>query len=369
MTVEELKIKDYRNYEEEDFAFSPGINLIIGDNAQGKTSILEALFYCAAGRSHRGAKDRELIRFDQEEAHIRVSLTRRAVDHVIDVHLKRIGRKGIAVDRQPLKRTVDLFGTVNMVFFAPEDLMIIKSGPAERRAFLDTELCQLDRTYAHELSQYNKALQQKSRLLKQIEEQPALAGTLDVWNEQLARYGTAVIERRARHVEELSAAVAERHAQLSDGRETLRTTYEPNTAAAEFADRLRSLRDRELAAGICLAGPHRDDIGFTVNGADVRRFGSQGQQRTAALSLKLAEIEIIREKTGEPPVLLLDDVLSELDTGRQERLLAGIQDIQTMITTTGLEEQTARNLRTDRVFVIENGKRIATSGNGEQYGN
>lgn len=369
MTVNELKIKDYRNYREEEFSFSPGINLIIGDNAQGKTSILEALFYCAAGRSHRGSRDRELIRFDQEEAHIRVSLTKRGIDHLIDVHLKRAGRKGIAVDRQPLKRTVDLFGTVNMVFFAPEDLMIIKSGPAERRAFLDEELCQLDKTYAYCLSQYNRALLQKSRLLKQIAEDPSLEATLPVWNEQLVNYGVPVIERRARHIRELAAVIEKKHSQLSDGKETLLTLYEPNTEAADLEDKMKKLRERELASGLCLAGPQRDDIGFTINDAEVRRFGSQGQQRTAALSIKLAEIDIIKEKTGEPPVLLLDDVLSELDTGRQERLLSGIKEIQTMITTTGLEEQTAKNLKTDRVFVIEDGKRTGAFGNGEEYGN
>ena len=358
MTVDELKIQNYRNYEEEEFSFSPGINLIIGDNAQGKTSILEALFYCAAGRSHRGSKDKELIRFEQEEAHIRLKLTKKEIDHVIDVHLKQTGRKGIAVDRQPLRKTVDLFGTVNMVFFAPEDLYVIKSGPAERRAFLDTELCQLDRTYAHCLTQYSKALQQKSRLLKQIEEQPSLADTLDVWNEQLINYGVPVIERRRQHVAELSEIILEKNRQLSDGKETLLAAYEPSVEAENFAAKLKELRGRELASGLCLTGPHRDDVGFSINDADVRRFGSQGQQRTAALSLKLAEIDIISQKTGDTPVLLLDDVLSELDTGRQQRLLSGIEEIQTVITTTGLDEETQKKFKTDKVFTIKDGRRI-----------
>ena len=358
MTIDELRLKDYRNYEEETFSFSPGINLIVGDNAQGKTSILEALFYCAVGRSHRSAKDRELIRFGAEEAHVRVDLTKGAIDHVIDVHFRQNGRKGIAVDRQPLRRTVDLFGLANMVFFAPEDLMIVKSGPAERRAFLDTEICQLDRTYAFNVTQYNKVLVQKSRLLKQIEEQPSLAETLPVWNEQLAAYGRAVIERRGLHVRELSAIIAEKTRQLSDGKEELLAEYEPNTAAEELEIQLKRMQQRELASGLCLVGPHRDDVSFTINGVDVRRFGSQGQQRTTALSLKLAEIDIIREKTGEAPVLLLDDVLSELDTGRQERLLSGINEIQTVITTTGLDEETRKKFRTDKVFIISEGKQI-----------
>ena len=361
MTVDELKIKDYRNYEEETFSFSPGINLIVGDNAQGKTSILEALFYCAAGRSHRGSKDKDLIRFEQEEAHIRLKMTKKEIDHVIDVHLKRTGRKGIAVDRQPLRKTVDLFGTVNMVFFAPEDLYVIKSGPAERRAFLDEELCQLDKTYAHCLSQYNKALLQKSRLLKQIEEQPSLAETLEVWNDQLINYGVPVIKRRSQHVEELSEIISEKNGQLSDGKEELLASYEPNVGAEEFAKKLADLKGRELASGLCLAGPHRDDVGFAINGADVRKFGSQGQQRTAALSLKLAEIDIIKNKTGDTPILLLDDVLSELDTGRQQRLLAGIEEIQTVITTTGLEEETQKKFKTDKVFTIKDGRRIGES--------
>ena len=358
MTVDELKIKDYRNYEEEEFSFSPGINLIVGDNAQGKTSILEALFYCAAGRSHRGSKDKELIRFEQEEAHIRLKLTRKEIDHVIDIHLKKTGRKGIAVDRQPLRKTVELFGTVNMVFFAPEDLYVIKSGPAERRAFLDEELCQLDVTYAHCLSQYNKALLQKSRLLKQIEEQPSLAETLEVWNEQLINYGVPVIQRRRQHVAELSEIIREKNAVLSDGKELLEAAYEPSAEAEAFGDKLAALKGRELASGLCLTGPHRDDVGLAINGADVRRFGSQGQQRTAALSLKLAEIDIIKRKTGDTPVLLLDDVLSELDTGRQKRLLAGIEDIQTVITTTGLDEETQKKFKTDKVFTIKDGRRI-----------
>lgn len=249
--------------------------------------------------------------------------------------------------------------------------MTVKNGPAARRDLTDTQLCQLDRNYAYELSQYNRALLQKSKLLKQINNQPELADTLEIWNEQLIRFGCPVIERRSRHIEALSAHIEKKNAVLSDGKERLTAIYEPNVRADDLPAALKKLKDREIAAGICLAGPHRDDVGFYINGADVRRFASQGQQRTTALSIKLSEIDMLKEGTGDTPVLLLDDVLSELDTGRQKRLLSGIGGIQTLVTSTGFDAKMQQLLKTDKTFIISDGRQINTAEvkDGEENGN
>ena len=355
MIIREIALKNYRNYRELSFFPEPGVNILTGKNAQGKTNLLEAVFFCSTGKSHRRAKDPELIGFGTEEGDIRLRLEKEEIPHSIDVHLKKGAEKGIAVDGAPIRRVIDLFGTLRTVFFAPEDLAIIKSGPLERRTFMDVELCQIDRIYTHELIRYNRAVLQKNKLLKQLTEHPELAETLPVWNEQLAAHGCPVIRTRERFLEEISVLVREIHAGITGGTEEIALVYEPSRSAETFEQTLAENQWKERAAGMALYGPHRDDIRIEVNGIDVRHFGSQGQQRTAALSLKLAEIELIRKKTGTAPVLLLDDVLSELDEDRQKKLLAGIDGVQTFLTCTGAGSLPAQLAARGRVFEIENG--------------
>lgn len=371
MIIESLELKNYRNYGELSLSFDPGTNLLYGDNAQGKTNILEALYFCASAKSHRGSKDREIIRFGEEEAHVKLILRKRDVPYRIDMHLKKNSAKGIAVNGMPIRRASELFGILNAVLFSPEDLNIIKNGPSDRRRFMDLELCQLDRSYVHALVSYNRALVQRNRLLKDIYFQPELQETLDLWDSQLVNYGSQLIRARREFLARLDPVIGPIHAGLTGGKEEISVIYDANTDEQEFGNSLLRARESDLRQKITSVGPHRDDIGFFVKrtdaeassaavpsdrrGMDLRRYGSQGQQRTAALSLKLSEIGLMEQTTGESPVLLLDDVLSELDTDRQKQLLKTISRIQTVITSTGMENLLGRDFRIDRTFEVRNG--------------
>ncbi len=355
MIIQSLELKNFRNYEEAKISFSPGVNILYGDNAQGKTNVLESVYVGATSHSHRAGRDREMIRFGQEEAHIKYFVEKRGMVDRIDMHLKANRAKGIAVNGVPLKRSSDLFGMINVVFFSPEDLNIIKAGPSERRRFLDMELCQLDRVYMSSLANYNKVIKQRNKLLKEMEFHADWRDTLQVWDEQLLRYGRQVIAGRQAFAEELSGIVRTLHYSITGGKENLTLTYEPNTTAENFEKNLAANREREIKARMSLTGPHRDDLGFRVGEMDIRAFGSQGQQRTAALSLKLSELEIVKKKRGEYPVLLLDDVLSELDAGRQEKLLDSIENVQTLLTCTGVDEFVRNRFPVNQIFKVTKG--------------
>ena len=355
MKIRTMDLNQFRNYGELSLEFDPGINIFYGDNAQGKTNILEAVYLCGTNKSHRGSRDREMIRFGEEEAHIRMMVERRETLRRIDIHLKKNKAKGIAVDGLPLRKASELFGIVNVVFFSPEDLQIIKNGPAERRRFVDLELCQLDKIYLYELVNYNKALMQRNLLLREIPWKPDLLDTLERGDEQLARFGSRIVRLRSRFIAELGDMILRIHRGLSGGREELKILYEPDCGEDEILEKLSSGRQRDLKQKTTMSGPHRDDISFSVNGVDIRRFGSQGQQRTAALALKMAEIELVRKVTEDEPVLLLDDVLSELDENRQTQLLNSIDGIQTMITCTGLDDFVNHRFHMDKIFRVSEG--------------
>lgn len=356
MIIESIELKNYRNYEKLHMDFSSGTNILYGDNAQGKTNVLEAVYVCSTTKSHRGSKDKEMIRFDEEEAHIKLNVRKSNVPYRIDMHLKKNKPKGIAINKIPIKKASELFGIVNVVFFSPEDLNIIKNGPSERRRFLDLELCQLDKLYVHSLVQYNRVLLQRNKLLKELNFRPEYKETLEVWDVQLLMYGKEIIRCREDFVGKLNGMVRKTHNQISGGREALVLAYEPNVSVSQFAEKLCFNRKMDIRLGTTTTGPHRDDISFLVDGIDIRKFGSQGQQRTAALSLKLSEIELVKQLVRDYPVLLLDDVLSELDGGRQEQLLAGIKDIQTMITCTGVEDFINHRFPIDKIYKVMNGK-------------
>lgn len=362
MNIQSLSLADFRNYEALSMHFTEGTNIFYGDNAQGKTNILEALYLVSTTRSHRsGIRDRDLIRFGREEAHIRTILIKQGIDYQIDMHLKNGRSKGIAINGQKVKKAADLIGILHTVFFSPEDLGIIKNGPAERRRFMDMELCQLDASYLYQLNHYNKIVDQRNRLLKDLYEHPQLKDTLDLWDEQLCSYGEQIIERRERFIRDLNEIIGPVHDKISGGRERLSIEYEPNVSADQFRDRLRRSREKDCYQKITTVGPHRDDFSFLEKSGsagqiiDLRKFGSQGQQRSCALSLKLSEIELVTLLIGDTPVLMLDDVLSELDSGRQQYLLESIGGIQTFITCTGLDEFVRNRFEIDRVFRIQDG--------------
>lgn len=355
MIVKSLELMDYRNYEQLKLQFHQGTNILYGENAQGKTNILEAVYLSGTTKSHRGSKDRDMIMFRKEEAHIRTIIEKNHISHRIDLHLKLNKSKGAAIDGIPVKRQGDLFGMLNLVFFSPEDLYIIKNGPVERRRFLDLEICQLDKVYLYHLANYNKALLHRNNLLKQIGTDRSLLDSLFVWDEKLTEHGCRVIAAREAFISNLRDVVLPIHKKLTGGSEELLLIYEPNTTAETFGKNLSKSRDRDLMLKTTNVGPHRDDMSFSSNGIDLRIYGSQGQQRTAALSLKLAEITLVREAIRENPVLLLDDVLSELDRGRQNHLLDSIGDIQTIITCTGLEEFINHRFKYNKIFHVAGG--------------
>lgn len=367
MVIKSLELKNYRNYKDLYIEFSDGTNILYGNNAQGKTNILEAIYVCATTKSHRGSKDREIINFNTEDAHICMHVERKSIVHKIDMHLKRSKTKGAAIDGLIVKKSSELFGVVNVVFFSPEDLGIIKNGPSERRRFIDLELCQLNKIYLHNLTNYNKVVNQRNNLLRQLSISPALKETLDVWDSQLVSYGRQVILQRRKFVRELNELIGPIHDRLSGQKESLKLVYEPSVDDESFERVLASKRTNDIRIKTSTVGPHRDDINFIVNGIDIRKFGSQGQQRTAALSLKLAEIELVKSKINDTPVLLLDDVLSELDSFRQNYLLESIKDIQTVITCTGLDEFVNNRFSINKVFrVIDGTLEIAEQGKCEQ---
>ncbi len=362
MIIKSLELADFRNYETLNISFDEGTNILYGDNAQGKTNILEAIYVSATTKSHKGSKDKEIVNFEKEEAHIRTYIQKDGIEQRVDMHLRKNKSKGIAVDGNKLKKAADLLGLLNVVFFSPEDLSIIKNGPVERRRFADLELCQLDNFYLYNLNNYNKIINQRNKLLKDIPFNPGLKETLNIWDSQLVSYGSKIIERRKIFAEQLSEIIKEIHLKLSGGKEEIIIQYEPDVLISDFEEKMKNSQERDIRTKMTSVGPHRDDFSFIVNGIDIRKYGSQGQQRTAALSLKLSEIELVKKITKDTPVLLLDDVLSELDSNRQNYLLNSIGDIQTIITCTGLDEFINNRFEINKIFRVENGKVEANNG-------
>ncbi|MFQ7575659.1 MAG: DNA replication/repair protein RecF [Lachnospira sp.] len=358
MIIESVDLADYRNYKYLNMIFDEKINIIYGDNAQGKTNILESLYVCATSKSHKGNKDKEIIRFGCDESHIKVKVKKNDTSYRIDMHLKKNHSKGIAVNGIPIKKAVELFGIINIVIFSPEDLNIIKNGPSDRRRFIDMELSQLDKIYLNNLINYNKVVVQRNKLLKEISfnlNDKDMLSTLDIWDMQLVKYGSEIIRGREKFVRKINGLVGNIHQKLSGNKENLSVLYVPDAELKDFENKIAANRDKDIRLKSTSAGPHKDDMIFLIDGNDVRKYGSQGQQRTAALSLKLAEIELVKMIINDTPVLLLDDVLSELDGNRQNFLLNSIGDIQTIITCTGLDEFVNNRFYVNKIFKVTDG--------------
>ncbi|MCL2216146.1 MAG: DNA replication/repair protein RecF [Defluviitaleaceae bacterium] len=342
MHIKTLSATGYRNLNVSKQELLPGINILYGNNAQGKTNFLEAMYFCAFGRSLRARADAELINWDENSAHIRLELERSGIPYTLDAFLENRGKKtvkSISMDKVPIRHMKDLFGRLLLVMFSPEDLRLIKAGPSERRRFMDMEICQLSPVYYSDLREYHRALKQRNALLKT---KPNKA-SLEIWDEQLVKYGRRVIKTRQAFVNRITAIASGIHKKITQGAEELQLFYKPGISASAFAETLAKSHERDIYRGTTCEGIHTDDIDFTINGISARHFGSQGQQRTAALSSKLAEISIIEQSTGETPILLLDDVLSELDGFRQKFLLSEIEGLQTIITCTGIEDVLKNN--------------------------
>lgn len=356
MYVKNLELNNYRNYDYLSISFDKGTNILYGDNAQGKTNILEAIYLSATTRSYKGTNDKDIIKFGNDQAHIKTGMFKDDIDRLIDIHLRAGKTKVIAIDREKIKKAAELMGLLNVVCFSPEDLDIIKDGPQYRRKFVDMELCQLDEFYIYNLTNYNKILEQRNKLLKDIYFNPTLKDTVDIWDSQLESYGSKIIERRSQFVDQLNEIIKDIHSRLSGGKEEITIIYEPNVDKDSINKMLKENQARDMKSKSTSVGPHRDDFVFMVNGVDIRKFGSQGQQRTAALSLKLAEIEIVKKIIKDVPVLLLDDVLPELDSKRQNFLLNEIKDIQTIITCTGLDDFVNNRFEINKTFKVTEGK-------------
>ena len=343
MKLRRIALDGFRNYTDFTADFSPGVNVIWGENAQGKTNLLEAIGFLSGARSHRARGDKELISFHQDQGTITAEVTSRGRDFLLEVQLFRGARRRLFVNHVKCKTAAELGGIVQTVLFCPEDLALIKAGAAERRSFLDHAICQLRPRYAEALAQYSKLLEHKTRILRDWEKHPSLLDVLEDFNEAMARAGALVIHYRAHFVRKLAEKAAQIQTEFSGGRETLALHYatvstvrDPLGPTVELYEDLRRHQDShakaERDARSCLSGPHKDDLVARINGQPARQYASQGQTRTAALSLKLAERELFRDDTGQWPILLLDDVLSELDARRQDFVLRRITGGQVILT-------------------------------------
>ena len=272
------------------------------------------------------------------------------------MQLRARKKKSVFVNGQPLKRAAELMGLVNIVIFSPEDLGIIKSGPAQRRRFMDMLLCQLDKSYLYDLTNYNRIVGQRNKLLKSMEKMKDIKDTIDVWDEQLVFYGTKVIKRRNHFINDLDPVIKKINKDISGKDDNFTVVYDMDCNEDEYGNNLKKNKEKDIRYKTTSVGPHRDDLKFFINEMDVRVFGSQGQQRTAALALKLSEVEFVKMNIGDTPILLLDDVLSELDSSRQNYLLSSIRDIQTIITCTGLDDFIKNRFTIDRCFNVDKGK-------------
>ncbi|MCL2586752.1 MAG: DNA replication/repair protein RecF [Firmicutes bacterium] len=330
MHIKSLSVQNFRNHNDTTVELSPGVNVFVGQNAQGKTNLLEAIFLSCVGRGWRSPRDRDMINFDANDARVKAVAVKSYGEVEVEMILSRLAKKSININGIPVQKMGELMGQINCIFFSPDELRLVKEAPADRRRFLDIDISQIDKSYFYSLLRYNKILAQRNSLLKSSSED--IGRGLDIWDSELVREGEKIVARRREFLKALSPAVIEVHNVLTGGMEEVRLEYE--TAKSPLQESLQAAREKDMRLKTTTVGPHRDDIKIVLDGKDARLFASQGQQRTIALSLKLAELKVFERLTGERPILLLDDVLSELDESRQARLLEIIQETQAIVTTT-----------------------------------
>ena len=386
MSIKNLKLKNYRNYEEIEVNFDPKINIIYGNNAAGKTNLLESIYICSTSKSHKNTKENDIINFNKNESHIKLIFNRgeqpldkssiSSKNEIIDIQLNKDSKKGVAKNGIKVEKLSEFLGFFNVIMFAPEDLNIIKDGPVIRRKFLDIQLSQIDKIYVNLIQNYNKTLNQRNALLKDIykttgKNRQDLISILDTYDEQMVDYGLEVIKKRSENIKEIAKKIYNIHLLISDNKEKLIVDYENditgpselkresfNSPKEIYLKKLKETRDIDIKNQYTMIGPHRDDISFKVEDKDIRKFGSQGQKKTTAISLKLSELEMLKEKINDTPVLLLDDVFSELDENRQKLLVTNLKGIQTIITCTGIKKNIFDLLKPEKVFSVADNKVI-----------
>lgn len=356
MFIKYLQLINFRNYEKLNIELSNGINIFQGDNAQGKTNILESLYYASLGKSHRTNKDKELIHWNKEEAYIKIYVCKERLDKKIEMKIFKQGKKGVNINSIKINKLSELIGTANIVIFSPEDLKIIKDSPIYRRRFLDIELCKLSKKYFYNLSQYKKVLSERNAALRKLNN----ADVLDIYDMQLSSLGALITRDRLSYIKKLNEKGKIIHSEITSKTEDISFKYltsikNSENIEDEIIKLLRKNRKKDLENRNTSIGPHRDDFFIEINNVDTRCYGSQGQQRTAVLTIKFASLMIIKELTGEYPILLLDDVLSELDTNRQKYILNSINDVQTLITCTGIVDIEQYMGKNSKIFKVKAG--------------
>lgn len=358
MYIKKIQMLNYRNYKSFNVDLGKNVNVFMGDNAQGKTNVLEAIYYCAFAKSHRTSKDRELINWNEDNAYISLLVGKDRLDKTIDINILKDGKKAIRINKIKVSKIGELFGNFNVVMFSPEDLRIIKDSPGIRRKFIDMELCQLNSKYYYNLVQYNKVLNERNIILK---DRKIDKNIIDIYDIQLANFGNNIIKQRLYYIDKLNLYGSNIHKEISSGKENIEFKYistvkDFDNIEDNFYTLLKKNREKDIDKGITSIGPHRDDFTVFINGIDAKSFGSQGQQRSAVLTMKFSSLKIIKELTSEYPVLLLDDVLSELDFNRKRYILSTIGDIQTIITCTGIEDLTSYLDKKSKVFKVKDGE-------------
>lgn len=357
MYIKNLELINFRNYGRLSLKLNEGINVFIGDNAQGKTNILESIYYCSLGKSHRTNKDKELIKWDAKEAYISIYVSKERLDKKVDIKIFKEGKKGIRINSIKLNNISDLIGTFNVVIFSPEDLKIVKESPSYRRRFLDIELCKLNKKYYYSLVQYNKVLNERNAVLRKWNRD---TGMVEIYDKQMSKFGSFIIKERLKYIDKLNEKGNEIHRDITSDKENIDFKYitpikDFDNIQKELFELLSQNREKDMEKKMTSVGPHRDDFSININGIDTRKFGSQGQQRTSVLSIKFASLEIIKEQIEEYPVLLLDDVLSELDLKRQKYILNSIKRVQTIITCTGISDIKDYLDENVKIYEVEDG--------------
>ena len=358
MYIKEIELNNFRNYKEAKISFNSKVNIFLGNNAQGKTNLLEGIYLNAFGKSFKNVKDKELIRFGEEYCRIKTIINKDNEDETVEIVINNEGKKGIKREGVKLKKASELLEEYYMIVFSPEDLKIVKEEPEKRRRFINRELCQIRKGYLSDFNNYRRIIKQRNAYLKEMIIDD---GILDIWDMELAEYGSRIIQKRKEFIERLGPVCSDINERITGGKEKLEIIYEPNVYFEEdlknnFFQLLLEKRADDKRNRTTSRGPHKDDIKIISNGIDMRKYGSQGQQRTAALSLKLSEIEIIEKETGEKPILLLDDVLSELDNDRQTYLINTLGENQLFVTTTDIIGKVAEKLPEGKIFNIVNGE-------------
>lgn len=361
MYIKDIELTNFRNYDHLEVDFNQNVNLILGNNAQGKTNLLEGIYLTSIGRSFRTSKDSDLVKFDETMAKVKTNAVKEVYDTSVEIVIKKDAKKAVKKDGVNIKKTSELMENILIVIFSPEDLKIVKDEPEKRRKFIDRELCQIKPLYYESLSNYKKTLLQRNMYLKEDRIDQSI---LDLWDVQLAKYGSRIINMREKFVKKISDFSGKIHNSITNGKETLFLDYNPNIQFLDnlddqegfFYDEIKRSFSNDMRQRTTTKGPHKDDISFFVDGINMRNFGSQGQQRTCALSLKLAELNLIKEETGEDAILLLDDVMSELDIERQEYLIKTLKQNQLFITTTDIDEKLRDSFPDAKIIYVDKGK-------------